>query len=65
MEDSTDRGRPLLIAVASSARQLFQLLRCINFVPKTHVQITEEGLRFTAEESQVMQGQRIFRAKAC
>ena len=43
-------------AVSSSTRQLFQLLRCINFAPKAHVQISEFGLRFTVEESRVMQG---------
>ena len=56
MEFNTDNERPLLSAVSGSARQLFQLLRCINFVSKAHVRITKDGLRFTAEESQVMQG---------
>ena len=55
--DNADNAAPLFSAVSGSARQLFQLLRCINFVSKTHVQITKEGLRFTVEESQVMQGQ--------
>ena len=50
----------LFSAVSGSARQLFHLLRCINFVSKAHVQITKEGLRFTAEESQVMQGQTMW-----
>ena len=48
--------RPLFTAVSGSARQLYQLLRCLNFAAKAQVRITEEGLRFTAEESQVMQG---------
>lgn len=52
-----DNATILFSAVSGSARQLFQLLRCINFVSKTHVQITKEGLRFTVEESQVMHGQ--------
>ena len=56
MESSANHEQPLFIAVAYSARQLFQLLRCINFVTKAHVQITKDGMRFTAEESQVMQG---------
>ncbi|KAI9719442.1 MAG: hypothetical protein M1812_003513 [Candelaria pacifica] len=47
---------PLFSAVSSSARQLFQLLRCISFGPKAQVQITKEGLRFTVEDSRVMQG---------
>ena len=55
--DNANNAAPLFSAVSGSARQLFQLLRCINFVSKTHVQITKEGLRFTVEESQVMQGQ--------
>ncbi|KAI9805876.1 MAG: hypothetical protein M1825_000490 [Sarcosagium campestre] len=43
-------------AVSSSARQLYQLLRCIGFANKAQVQITKDGLRFTVEESRVMQG---------
>ena len=57
MNDNAENGAPIFSAVSGSARQLFQLLRCINFVSKTHVQITKEGLRFTVEESRVMQGQ--------
>lgn len=48
--------RPIFTAVSGSARQLFQLLRCISFASKAQVQISKEGLRFTAEESRVMQG---------
>lgn len=55
--DNADNAVPLFSAVSDCARQLFQLLRCINFVSKVHVQVTKEGLRFTVEESQVMQGQ--------
>ncbi|KAL9007033.1 MAG: hypothetical protein Q9188_000237 [Gyalolechia gomerana] len=47
---------PLFTAVSVSARQLFQLLKCINFAQKAQVRITEEGLRFTVEESRVIQG---------
>ena len=50
---------PLFSAVSSSARQLFQLLRCISFASKAQVRISKKGLRFTVEESQVMQGQSI------
>ncbi|KAL8683388.1 MAG: hypothetical protein Q9186_000650 [Xanthomendoza sp. 1 TL-2023] len=32
------------------------LLKCINFATKAHVRITSEGLRFTVEESRVIQG---------
>ncbi|KAG5926052.1 hypothetical protein E4U53_003170 [Claviceps sorghi] len=47
---------PIFRAVATSTRPLFQLLRCINFAPRVHVQITEEGIRFAADHSRVMQG---------
>jgi cell cycle checkpoint protein len=47
---------PIFNAVSSSARQLFLLLRCISFSPKAQVQISEEGLRFSVEESSVMEG---------
>ena len=57
IHDNAENAAPIFSAVSGSARQLFQLLRCINFVSKTHVQITKEGLRFTVEESRVMQGQ--------
>ncbi|RCI08043.1 hypothetical protein L249_7801 [Ophiocordyceps polyrhachis-furcata BCC 54312] len=49
-------SRPVLQAVATSTRPLFQLLRCINFAPRVHVQITEEGIRFAADHARVMQG---------
>lgn len=47
---------PIFTAVSTSARQLYLLLRCINFVPKVEVAITAEGLRFSAEEFHVIQG---------
>ncbi|KAI9830013.1 MAG: ssDNA endodeoxyribonuclease [Phylliscum demangeonii] len=47
---------PLFSAVSSSARQLYLLLRCVGFSPKAQVQITQEGLKVTVEESRVMQG---------
>lgn len=56
MNSTGQSDRPLFSAVSGSARQLFQILKCINFVSKAQVQITKEGLRFTVEESQVMQG---------
>ncbi|KAF4627164.1 hypothetical protein G7Y89_g10989 [Cudoniella acicularis] len=49
-------GPPIFKAVSSSARQLFQLLNCIRFAPKAQIQISNEGLRFSVEESRVMQG---------
>lgn len=47
---------PLFRAVASSTRPLHQLLRCISFTNKVHVEITEEGIKFAADQSRVMQG---------
>lgn len=56
METRDARDGPIFTAVSGSARQLSQLLRCINIAPKAQVQISKEGLRFTVEESRVMQG---------
>lgn len=56
MEPKDAGERAIFTAVSGSARQLFQLLRCINFAPKAQVQISKEGLRFTVEETRVMQG---------
>ncbi|KAI9728537.1 MAG: ssDNA endodeoxyribonuclease [Cirrosporium novae-zelandiae] len=54
---STDiHSLPFFSAVSSSARQLYLLLKCINFAPKALVQITANGLQFSAEETSVMQG---------
>jgi cell cycle checkpoint protein len=47
---------PQLIAVSSTARDLFLLLKCIGFAPKALVQLSKHGLRFTVEEVRVMQG---------
>ena len=46
----------LFNALTTSARQLFLLLRCISFAAKVDVQITPQGLRFSAEESRAVQG---------
>ncbi|KAJ9656027.1 checkpoint clamp complex protein Rad1 [Coniosporium apollinis] len=51
-----DDDPPLFSAVSSSARQLYQLLRCIAFAPKAQVSISEEGLRFSVEEHSIMEG---------
>lgn len=56
MSQLHDGEGPIFSAVSSSTRQLFLLLRCVGFAKKAQVQITEEGLRFTVEESRVMQG---------
>ena len=57
MDSDSGNDKPLFNAVSSSTRQLFQLLKCLNFASKAHVQITRDGLRFTVEDSQAMQGQ--------
>ncbi|CAO1605459.1 checkpoint clamp complex protein Rad1 [Xanthoria calcicola] len=49
-------ANPLLTAVSGSVRHLFQLLKCIAFATKAQVRITPEGIRFTVEESRVVQG---------
>ena len=41
-------------AISSSARQIYLLLRCIQFTTKAHVTITDTGLHFMAEDSRVM-----------
>jgi cell cycle checkpoint protein len=56
MASASGDNVPIFSAVSSSARQLFLLLRCVGFAAKAQVQITKEGLRFTVEESRVMQG---------
>lgn len=48
--------KPLFRAVSTSPRPLYQLLRCIDFAQRVHVQITEDGIRFAADNSRVMQG---------
>ncbi|KAL8672481.1 MAG: hypothetical protein Q9168_003052 [Polycauliona sp. 1 TL-2023] len=59
MNSVSDNSKPLFTAVSGSARHLFQLLKCIQFATKAQVRITPEGLRFTVEESRVVQGRRI------
>lgn len=56
MDSGDGNFTPVFSAACGSAKQLFQILRCISFGSKAHVRITREGLRFTVEESQVMQG---------
>jgi cell cycle checkpoint protein len=51
-----DEEPPVLMAVSSSARQLYLLLRCIAFSPKAHVQISDMGLKLAVDEASVMEG---------
>lgn len=48
--------RSLFRAVATSTRPLYQLLKTISFANKVHVEITEDGLRFSVDHARVMQG---------
>ncbi|KAI0895877.1 Rad1-domain-containing protein [Annulohypoxylon nitens] len=48
--------QPLFRAVASSTRQIYQVLKCISFTAKVQVQITHDGIKFAADHSRVMQG---------
>ncbi|KAF2222491.1 repair protein Rad1/Rec1/Rad17-domain-containing protein [Elsinoe ampelina] len=50
-----DSGVPLFSAVATSARQLYLLLRTISFGSKVQVRITPEGLRFLVTEPGVLE----------
>jgi hypothetical protein len=56
MEMDEEDALPILTAVSSSARQLYILLRCVNFAEKAHVQISDEGLKFSVDEASVMEG---------
>jgi hypothetical protein len=56
MADNNVESAPILSAVSGSARQLFVLLRCISFGSKFQVQPTEDGIRFSVEDSSVMEG---------
>ncbi|KAJ6021209.1 hypothetical protein N7540_006713 [Penicillium herquei] len=47
---------PLFTGVSNNAHHLYTLLSCIGFASKATVQITPEGLRFSAEEGRVIQG---------
>ncbi|KAF6801141.1 repair protein Rad1/Rec1/Rad17 [Colletotrichum sojae] len=55
-QPGTAAPQPLFRAVASSTKPLSQLLRTINFSNKVHVQLQEDGIRFAADYSRVMQG---------
>lgn len=47
---------PCFIGVTNNAHHLYTLLSCIGFASKATVQITPDGLRFSAEEGRVIQG---------
>lgn len=47
---------PLFTGVSNNAHHLYTLLSCIGFASRASVQITPDGLRFSAEEGRVLQG---------
>ncbi|EAW10693.1 putative DNA repair protein Rad1 [Aspergillus clavatus NRRL 1] len=53
---ATTESAPIFSAVSSNAHQLYTLLQCIGFASKATVQITPDGIRFSAEETRVIQG---------
>lgn len=57
-DHNSDLDMPEFVATSTSARQLFLLLRCINFGDKVQMQISDEGVRFSVEDSAVMEGMR-------
>lgn len=62
MATSTPRptqAPPLFRALASSTRPIQQMLKCINFTNKVHVEITEELIKFAADQSRVTQGKSV------
>jgi cell cycle checkpoint protein len=56
MDHDTDIETPGFIATSTSARQLFLLLRSISYGDKVQMQILEDGVRFSVEDSAVMEG---------
>ncbi|KAL5359550.1 Rad1/Rec1/Rad17 [Aspergillus floccosus] len=49
-------GGPIFSAVSGNAHHIYTSLQCIGFAPRATVQITPEGIRFSVEESRVIQG---------
>ncbi|OOF95665.1 hypothetical protein ASPCADRAFT_168260 [Aspergillus carbonarius ITEM 5010] len=49
-------AEPIFTAVSGNAHHLYTLLQCISFASRATVQITPDGIRFSAEELRVIQG---------
>ncbi|CAK7563824.1 MAG: checkpoint clamp complex protein Rad1 [Sporothrix epigloea] len=47
---------PIFRAMATSTRPIYQLLRCVSFSNKVHVEISDDGIKFIADHTRVMQG---------
>ncbi|KAJ2905708.1 repair protein Rad1/Rec1/Rad17 [Zalerion maritima] len=53
------QAKPLFMAVLNSTKQLYQVLKCLNFSTggsKVHIQISQDSIRFSAEYGRTMQG---------
>ncbi|CCX11133.1 putative DNA repair protein Rad1 [Pyronema domesticum] len=48
--------QPVFTATSSNARQLYNVLKCLNFQSKAQIEINHDGLIVTVEDSRVMQG---------
>lgn len=53
-------GEPVFLALATSTRQLHQLLRCIAFKADAEVNITPQGMKFTTQEPSAVQASTIL-----
>ncbi|KAI5809470.1 putative DNA repair protein Rad1 [Pyronema omphalodes] len=51
-----DEPQPVFTATSSNARQLYNVLKCLNFQSKAQIEINRDGLIVTVEDSRVMQG---------
>jgi hypothetical protein len=47
---------PIFSATTTSARQLFNLLKCCGFQSRAQMELLPEGIKVTVEDSRVMQG---------
>lgn len=56
METAAPAAPPLFRALATSTRPIYQLLRCVSFANKVHVEISDDGIKFIADHTRVMQG---------
>ncbi|KAL1902682.1 checkpoint clamp complex protein Rad1 [Sporothrix stenoceras] len=54
--DIDTQAPPFFRAMATSTRPIYQLLRCVSFANKVHVEISDDGIKFIADHTRVMQG---------
>ncbi|KAL7271932.1 checkpoint clamp complex protein Rad1 [Rhizina undulata] len=60
---SPEEEEPLFSAVTSSTRTLYSLLKCISFSPTAQIQVSNDGIRVTVEDSRIMQGHAFLEKK--